>query len=148
MQYAVPQFVDVESKIIGPVSVRQFVMLAIALVGVFLFYKFADFSLFIFATVIILIFTAIIAFVKVNGRPFHFFLLNVLQSVKIPHLRVWRKEARAIPVVRKTGKKKTDNQEVQVNYIKIAQKKAKARSRISDLSLLVDTGGYYAQAEK
>ena len=144
MQYSVPQFIDVENKIIGPISVRQFIMLAIALTLIFLFYKFADLGLFIFAAVVILFATVVLAFVRVNGRPFHFFMLNLLQSVKTPHLRVWKKEPR-MGRQASHAKKKAVSEPEQINYVKIAREKEKARSRLSDLSLLVDTGGYYSR---
>jgi hypothetical protein len=120
MQYPVPQFIDVESKIIGPISVRQFIMIVIALTLIFLFYKFADLGLFIFAALIILLVTVVFAFVKVNGRPFHFFMLNLLQSVKTPHLRVWKKEPRMERQASHT-KKQAILEPEQVTYVKIAR---------------------------
>lgn len=142
MRYAVPQFIDVESKIIGPIAVRQFVMIAIAAVLIFLFFKYADFGMFIFATAIIVIFTAVFAFVKINGRPFHYFVLNILESVKTPHLQVWQKETHE-QLKDTLQAQKADGKSEQINYVQIAKQKEKTRSRLSDLSLLVDTGGYF-----
>ena len=54
---------------------------------------------------------------------------------------VWRKE-----MPQKQPKKvsdKKDKEPVQVNYVALMREKVKTRSRLSDLSLLVDTGGYY-----
>ena len=141
MQYAVPQFIDVENKIIGPISVRQFVLMVVALGLIFVAFKVADFALFIFITVIIVIFTAIFGFVKVNGRLFHYFILSLFQSMQNPHLRVWKKEAQ-LRALRKAKKKET-KKEVEINYIKVVGEKEKSRSRLSELSLLVDTGGMY-----
>ena len=89
-QFTVPQFIDVEAKIIGPLTVRQFlIVLAAALLGG-ISYRLFDFSLFITITVILLLLAATFAFVKINARPFHFFFLNVLQTLR-PRLRLWRK---------------------------------------------------------
>lgn len=143
MRYAVPQFIDVESKIIGPIAVRQFVMIAIAAVLIFFFFKYADFSMFIFAAAIIVIFTAVFAFVKINGRPFHYFVLSILESVRTPHLRVWQKEIHEQLKDKSRVLGTSDRQSGQINYVRIAKQKEKTRSHLSDLSLLVDTGGYF-----
>lgn len=142
MQYPVPQFIDLEPKIIGSITVRQFFMIAIALGAIFLFFKYADTGLFIFAAVIIAFVTIVIGFVRINGRPFHFFLVNLLDSFfRAKRMMVWRKEA--MIVSQKKAKKKKDAQPAQIQYVAVAREKAKTRSRLSDLSLLVDTGGYY-----
>jgi len=141
MQYSVPQFVDVENKIVGPITVRQFIMIAIGLGLIFLFYRYADTSLFILATILIVVFVGVVGFIKINGRPFHYFLLNLFQSAKDPHKRVWKKDPSKLARMPKSAKKHPNKQKnAQVNYTKIAQQKAQIRSRLSDLSLLADTG--------
>jgi len=47
-QFVVPQFIDVEDKIFGPVTTRQFVILLIAGLIIFIAFKLADITLFIF----------------------------------------------------------------------------------------------------
>jgi len=143
MQYAVPQFIDVESKIIGPIAVRQFIMIAIAAALIFLFFKYADFGMFIFATAIIVIFTIVFAFVKINGRPFHYFVLNISESIRTPRLQVWQKEIHE-QLKNKSQARTATPKSGQINYVRIAKQKEKTQSRLSDLSLLVDTGGYYS----
>lgn len=143
MQFAVPQFIDVEPKIFFFISVRQFILISIGLTAIFLLYKKADFGMFLFFSVIIAIVVAVFAFVKVNGRPFHYFVLNISETLKNPHLRVWKKEVSAQS---KNSQKKIHSDKAGVNYIKVAREKQKASSRISELSLLVDTGGYYKKS--
>lgn len=145
MQFAVPQFIDIEPKIFFFISVRQFVWIVIGLTGIFILYKKADFGMFLFFSVIIAGIVGVFAFLKVNGRPFHYFVLNLSETLKSPHLRVWKKEA--LPVRSKSVKKGTASNKAFVNYIKLAREKQKASSRISELSLLVDTGGYYEKSE-
>ncbi len=69
-QFIVPQFIDVEDKIIGPITTRQFIMGIGAGLFIFLSYRFADLSLFIILAVLIFGFYVLIAFIKVNGSPF------------------------------------------------------------------------------
>ena len=91
-RFTVPQFIDVEDKIIGPITTRQFLIVMGTMFFVVLTYAVADFSLFIFMAAIELTLGAILAFLRINGRPFHYFILNVLQTLKRPSIRVWRKE--------------------------------------------------------
>ncbi len=70
MRYQVPQFIEVEDKIFGPLTIRQFVYLAgaggVTLIFVTLFPLY-------FAFVLALPFIALgvaLAFVQINGRPF------------------------------------------------------------------------------
>src|SRR3989338_3060063 len=90
-QFTVPQFIDAEDKILGPVTARQFVILmVVALVDVLL-YKLLSFVMFLLIGVPLVVVGGIIAFVKINGQPFHFFILNLIQTFKRPSLRGWDK---------------------------------------------------------
>lgn len=134
-QFTVPQFIDVESKIFGPITTRQFVIFLVAAVLIGLCYRLFDFSLFITIAVIIVIISALFAFVKVNGRPFHLFLLNAIQTIRRPRLRIWNNNA---------------VMEVQERQIDIAPTEAKPapkeyykKSRLAEVALIVDTQGRY-----
>jgi len=70
--FAVPQFIDVENKIFGPITTRQFILVMIAGMLDFIFYKLLYFNAFIFLSVPITGIFCIIAFLKINGMPFHF----------------------------------------------------------------------------
>ena len=133
-QFTVPQFIDVEDKILGPMSVRQFLILLAGGMFGFIFYKIADFSLFVLLGVLDLAFTGIFAFFKVNGVPFHFFLLNVFQTFKRPSLRVWYHEETRVKERMSASQKMTET---------IITKKPFATASLSQLALIVDTGGVY-----
>lgn len=140
-QFVVPQFIDVEDKIIGPVTTRQFIILLATAFFIFISYRFSDFSLFILLLVFELIIGVTIAFVRINGRPFHFFLLNLIQTWRRPGLRIWRKhftteEVRASLYVASANT---------VPSPAIVKKPPPATSRLSELALIVDTGGVYKE---
>ena len=138
-QFLVPQFIDVESKILGPITVRQFVIIVVSIGVIFIFYKILDFSAFIFATIIISAVSVAFAFLKINGTLFHFFILNVLQTTLRPSLRVWEKESRV-------GKDASKEQaEEIVTSVQVVNKPGQriSSSRLAELSLVVNTGGYY-----
>lgn len=134
MQFIVPQFIDVETKIIGPISVRQFIILLICGGIIFLLYKVFSFWIFATGSVGVLALGSLIAFVKINSQPFHLFLLNFIQTLKRPALRVWWREF----VIFKEKQKKT--KEVPAVFI---PKHEVSSSRLSEISLIVDTGGEY-----
>ena len=88
-QFTVPQFIDVENKIIGPITARQFLIVLIAAIIVAISYKIFDFSLFLTVGIFVFLIAVLFAFVKVNGRPFHFFVLNIIQTLLRPSTSVW-----------------------------------------------------------
>ncbi len=136
-QFVVPQFIDVENKILGPITVRQFILLMVALLVSVVFYKFVDFILFIIMTVFDFGIAAIFAFVKVNGRPIHYFLINFLKSLFLPRKRVWYKNF-DFSDIQKTEKIPKQKKEEIAPLPKILE-----RSKLSEISLVVDTGGRY-----
>lgn len=142
-QFTVPQFIDVEDKILGPISVRQFLILLVGGGIGFIFYTIADFTLFIFLAVIDLAITGTLAFFKVNGVPFHFFILNVLQTTKRPRLRVWHNEV-SVADIRREMKQPPEKKTTEV----IATKRPLGHAPLSQLSLIVDTGGMYKGESK
>lgn len=140
-QFVVPQFIDVEDKVIGPVTVRQFIILLVGAGFIFIAYKLSDFTLFLFQFVIFSFATVGTAFIKINGRPIHFFLLNVLQTTKRPRLRIWQK------IFSNAEIKSYAKTKVVKLPPKIKTKNKVRASRLAELSLIVDTGGVY-QGEK
>ncbi len=135
-QFTVPQFIDVESKIIGPITTRQFLIFLGVGIFIALFYKIFDFTLFLVTSIPLFLISTLFAFFKVNGQPFHLFVLNVIQTWRRPGLRVWNN--------------KLDPVEVEMqNYVfseKIPVKEFYHRSRLAELSLIVDTAGEYRGA--
>lgn len=135
-QFLVPQFIDVEDKIIGPITVRQFVLVIIAIVIAAIEYRLLSFVVFLPVGLITVGIAAILAFARVNGRPVHFFLLNFVQTIKRPFVRVWNKEAYVMGLIEVKSEIK--------EKAKIAEKKAPITgSRLQDLSLIINTGGVY-----
>lgn len=141
-QFTVPQFIDAEDKIIGPVTLRQFAIVLIAFLTDAVLWKLIG-SFVVYLLVALPVFAAalILAFAKVNGVPFHFFLLNLVQTMKKPKLRVWNKEL--------TDKEVREHLKSDVHEVAPpAPKKAHiAASRLQELTLIVNTGGAYKSEE-
>lgn len=68
MRYQVPQFVDIEDKIIGPLTLKQFLIYVVTIMILVPVYLAADMSLFITITVPVLGVAALFAHFKLHGR--------------------------------------------------------------------------------
>jgi len=139
MKFVVPQFIDIEPKIIGPVTPRQFLILVVTGGAIFVAYKLSDFSLFIVEAVFILALGGIVAFLKINGLPLHYFILNISQTIRKPMLRIWRKDFILVRELQLKEKHKVAPPPIPRKSLSIA--------RLSNLSLLVDTGGMFREQE-
>ena len=136
-QFVVPQFLDVESKIIGPVTVRQFaIIMAAGLVGA-LFYRLFDFSLFLLLTIPMSIVALGFAFIKINGQGLHYVTINWIQTIRRPSLRVWNKHRTDAELKAKILKKAPPPPPPRFT------KPPLSGSRLRDLSLVVNTGGVF-----
>ena len=136
-QFVVPQFIEVEDKIFGPITTRQFLILLSDGILIFLFYRYADFALFVTMTVLFGGIGLLFAFVKINGQTFHYFLLNIVQTLRNPSLRIWSK----VYTKKELEFYRTFGTDIAVEEV-IERKKVK-RQHIRDLSLIVNTGGYF-----
>ena len=144
-QFVVPQFLDVEAKIIGPVTGRQFVIMLVVLFVDFLIFRIiSKMIISIPLLVIVLAFGSAFAFAKVNGQPFHYIFLNMIQTFRRPMLRVWDKTMTDAEL-KEYMKKAPEEKKKEI----IPKKRALGSSRLSELSLIVNTGGaYHPEGEK
>lgn len=92
MRFQVPQFIDVEDKIFGPLTLKQFIYLAggasVAVVSVLFLGMF--FGLLISAPIVIL--AAALAFYKINNRPFVHTLESAFRYATKDKLYIWSKK--------------------------------------------------------
>ncbi len=137
MKYTVPQFIDAEDKIMGPITTRQFLILLVVAFFCFIAYKLFDFALFLLVAIFWVIVGGILAFMRVNGQPFHFFLLNLVQTLRKPALRVWDKELETSELNNLVKHKPPPPPKVRI------KKEVLATSKLNELTLVVNTGGVY-----
>jgi hypothetical protein len=98
MRFQVPQFIEVEDKIFGPLTLKQFIYVAGGCGLAFVIYVFINNLLFsLIPIVVVLAGSATLAFYKVNNRPF----INVMESAFKYYfggkLYIWKKEDRPQP---------------------------------------------------
>ncbi len=130
MQHQVPQFIDLEDRIIGPLTLKQFMYLAAAaaimLINWFLF----TFWFWFFLSIPVVAVASAFAFLKINGRPFIFFVFSFFAYIFRPRLYVCtQKPDRA---------KKLDAQMAAPKEKPAPQEEKVSRSRLRELALNLD----------
>lgn len=107
MQFQVPQFIEVEDKIFGPLTFKQFIYLGGGVGAAYMLWRL--FPLFIAGPLIIGVggFAAALAFFQFNGRPFILALENAFFFLIRGKLYLWnnekKKQAKASPMMKPAG---------------------------------------------
>ena len=78
MRYQVPQFIETETKLIGPFTLKQFLWIAGGVSMIVLEFMFLNGVFFLGAAILTLGFFGAMAFAKVGGQPFVNFLAYAL----------------------------------------------------------------------
>jgi len=96
MRFEVPQFIEIEDKIFGPLTWKQFVYIAggVGLAAVFFF--FTPFIIFIILGIPVLAFSFLLSFYPINNRPFSIFLESAVKYLKGNKLYLWRKQDKTV----------------------------------------------------
>lgn len=92
MKYQVPQFIEVESKIIGPLTLRQFIYIAGGVGICVIFFHFLPFFIAILASLPVAGFAGALAFYKVNNKPFITVVESAFRFYTSSRLFLWHKE--------------------------------------------------------
>ena len=105
MQFRVPQFIDIEDKLFGPLTFKQFIYLAGGAGLVFVIYKTIPLIFAIFLMIPVAGLAAALAFYKPNGKPFIFLFQSAIKYFTTNKLYVWKQK------IKKVDKKdeETDN---------------------------------------
>ena len=91
MEFQVPQFIEVEDKIFGPFSFKQFIYLFGGAGLIFIIYVSMPLYIAIFLIVPVGVFAAALAFYKVNDRPFILVVESAFKYAFSHKLFIWKK---------------------------------------------------------
>ncbi len=103
MQFQVPQFIEIEDKIFGPFTLKQFIYMAGGAGISFVIYEFVPFIVAIVLILIIMSFSGALAFWKINNKPFINTVESAFKYFFASKLYIWKKVDRRPEV----GKAKT-----------------------------------------
>jgi len=107
MQFRTPQFIEIEDKIFGPFTFRQFLYIVGGAGASFLAYKILPIFISVIVIAAILAFSGALAFYKVNGKPFILIVEAFTRYAFSQKLYLWKKEYKAP----KKGEKKEEARE-------------------------------------
>lgn len=91
MRYQVPQFIEIESKIFGPLTLKQFIYLAGGAGIIFLLYVVLPVWLVFFLGLPVAGFVLALAFYKVYNQPFIKIVENGLKHFSSSRLYIWKR---------------------------------------------------------
>jgi len=90
MQFQVPQFIETEDKVIGPLTIRQFIYIGVgAGICAMLYFMLATW-LWVVSFIVIMGGAVALAFLKIDGRPFINVVLSAFSFYWNPQIYLWR----------------------------------------------------------
>ncbi|OGI87276.1 hypothetical protein A2995_01200 [Candidatus Nomurabacteria bacterium RIFCSPLOWO2_01_FULL_33_24] len=92
MRFRVPQFIDIEDKVFGPFSFKQFVYLAGGGGLSYVIFKILPLFIAIFLILPVIALSLALTFYKVNNKPFIAVLESYFKYLIQGKLYIWRKE--------------------------------------------------------
>lgn len=98
MRYQIPQFIDVEDKIVGPLTLKQFLYVAGGVGMAFVIYKYLPIYISVILIAIVLPLSFALAFYKINNKPFIDFLESAFLFYTKQNLYIWKKEQKKVVV--------------------------------------------------
>lgn len=96
MKFQVPQFIDVEDKIFGPFTAKQFIYLAGGGGLIYVIYRSLPFLLAILVIAPVAALTLSLAFYKINNRPFIETLEAGFKFFGAGRLYIWQKKQKKL----------------------------------------------------
>lgn len=133
-QFQVPQFITIEDKILGPLTLKQTLFLG-AGVGVIIlaWFLFAPYLFFPIAFVTAGI-SASLAFLKIDDQPLYTIVKNATAYVFRPRLYTWAQQ--------KSKKEKTKEEKKEAEEMQLRGIPKATESRLADLAWSLDIKSY------
>ncbi|MEN9920272.1 MAG: hypothetical protein RL538_165 [Candidatus Parcubacteria bacterium] len=95
MRFEVPQFIEIEDKIFGPLTWRQFLYLGGGLGAAVVMFLVLPFIFFVIFGIPLALLSAALSFYPVNSRPFSIFLEALVSYATKQKLYLWRRKEEA-----------------------------------------------------
>jgi len=92
MRFQVPQFIEIEDKIFGPLTIKQFIYIAGGAGLSFMLFRFLYRPIAILLIIIVLGFSVALAFYQVNNKPLIYVLQSAFGYFFSSKLYLWKKK--------------------------------------------------------
>jgi len=133
MQFPVPQNIDMEDKIIGPMTLVQFLyVLGGGIIDYLLFLSLKTGILFWVLAIPIAIVALALAFLKIQDQPLMYFVKSGLVYLSRPKVRLWQRQGLARKILQAPTKKEIKQAPI--------LKKGIEKSELEKLAYNLDTG--------
>lgn len=104
MRFEVPQFIEIEDKIFGPLTWRQFLYLGGGLGMAVVMFLMLPLIIFAIFGIPLALLAGALAFYPINSRPFSYFLESFVNYITKDKLYLWRKKEEATYKVTEANK--------------------------------------------
>ncbi len=121
MRFQVPQFIEIEDKIFGPLTFKQFIYLLGGGGAVFILYVFLPIYLMVFFAIPVALFALALAFYQVNNQPFIKVVENAFYYLTSNKLYLWRK--REVKMTSEAAKKTKVSENMPIVMSKLTSNK-------------------------
>src|SRR3989338_5318944 len=145
MKFQVPQFIEVEDKIFGPLTIKQFVYLAGGGGLSFIIYTYVSPISFILAVICIIplaAFAIALALYKINNQPFIFVIESAFKFMLSNKLYIWKKQDK------KPESRKENPAPISVYVPKLSDSKLKDLTWSLDINENISPGAKESMANK
>lgn len=134
MRFQVPQFINYQLKVLGPLNLRQTLFLGIAGATIFVMRFFIPFQIFLPASLFLAVGALALGFLKIEGRTLPVVLINFFMFSISPKLFLWKRK-NILPRLIRIKKVKKKEEVEEVISLQIAGK-----SRLKNLSNQIEVG--------
>ncbi len=133
MQFEVPQFIEIEDKIVGPLTLKQFIYIGGNVAFAYMSYALIPITAIgVLFAVAFLSFGGLLAFYKYNNRPFINLVSSFFYFHTKPKLYIWK------PQKKSKDKNILDISNFKTTQTIITQSPTSSTSRLSDMSWQID----------
>ena len=141
-QYKVPQNVETEDKILGPLTIKQFIYVIIAVAWGFIMWRLFSAALPIAVLLIAPVSGVFLALglIQREGQSFENYFVAMVRFLFVPRQLLWLKEPESHQVIR-APKRKTDNTPIQ------RRSPDEIRGALKKLATVIDTHGQFQKGD-
>lgn len=111
MQFKIPQFLERQPLIIGPLAFKQSLYFGVAILILVYIHSVAPFPIFLICAVVLISVAFGLAFVKIEGVPLPEVITQSFGFVLAPKTYLWEKKENLRPVKFRAQKQKQEKQE-------------------------------------
>jgi len=94
MQFQVPQFIEIEDKIFGPLTIKQFIYIVGSVGLSFIIYTFLPLIIAVPLIIIVIGFSVALSFLKINEQPLVYTIQSAFNYFTSNKLYLWKRTER------------------------------------------------------